>query len=323
MNELKKLHIVFLDGHTLHATPQQIEELQSCGNLTIFDRTEESEVISRSKDADVLIVNKTPLQATTLKQLPKLRLVCVAGTGFDKVDAVAARQLGITVCNCANYSTRAVAQMALSLLLEAADHTGYYTQENLNGRWCRSKDFSYVSIPRVDLEGKKAAIIGFGHIGQTFADMLRPLGLQLYAVSSKSQDQLPTDVTKVDIDQAFAECDIVSLNCPLCEANRGFVNAALLQKAKPGLILINTARGALVNEQDVAEALTQHRLYAYCTDVLSQEPPLPDNPLLSAPNVFVTPHIGWMTSQTVERIINIICNNIQGFINGKPLNVVN
>ena len=320
---MNELNIVFLDGHTLHATPEQIQKLQACGNLTIYDRTEESEVITRSIDADVLIVNKTPLRADTLSDLPKLKLICVAGTGFDKVDAQAARQFGITVCNCANYSTHSVAQMALSLLLEATDRVGYYTQENKDGRWCRSKDFSYVSVPRVDLEGKKAAIIGFGHIGQAFANMLRPLGVQLCAVTSKPQGKLPADIVKVSLKQAFSECDIVSLNCPLCEANRGFVNSSLLQDANPNLIIINTARGALVNEQDMAEALTNHKVLAYCTDVLSQEPPLPNNPLLTAPNAFITPHIGWMTSQTVERIINIISENIKGFISGKPMNVVN
>lgn len=320
---MNELNIVFLDGHTLHATPKQIEKLQACGKLTIYERTEASEVLPRSIDADVLIVNKTPLQATTLSHLPKLKLVCVAGTGFDKVDAQAARQQGITVCNCANYSTHSVAQMALSLLLEAADNVGHYTQENKEGHWCQSKDFSYISIPRVDLEGKKAAIIGFGHIGQAFADMLRPLGVKLYAVTSKPQEKLPVDVIKTSLNQAFSDCDIVSLNCPLCESNRGFVNTALLQEANPNLIIINTARGALVNEHDMAEALTNHKVLAYCTDVLSQEPPLPDNPLLNAPRTFITPHIGWMTSQTVERIINIISDNIKGFIDGKPLNVVN
>lgn len=317
------MNIVFLDGHTLHATAENIKTLEACGNLTIYERTDASQIIERSYEAEALIVNKTVLNADTLAMLPKLKLVCVAGTGYDKVDVKVARELGITVCNCANYSTRAVAQMALSLILEAADHVGYYTQENRNGTWCASKDFSYVSRTRLDLEGKRFAVVGFGNIGKTLTDMMRPLGVKLFAVSSKTESELPQDVHKIELEEAFATCDIVSLNCPLNAENKAFVNGELLHKANKNLILVNTARGGLINEYDVATALTNGNLGAYCTDVLTQEPPQPDCPILSAPNAYVTPHIGWMTAQTIDRICQIISDNIKAFANGTPKSVVN
>lgn len=317
------MNIVFLDGHTLHATAENVKTLEACGNLTIYERTEPSQIIERSYDAEALIVNKTVLNADTLAMLPKLKLVCVAGTGYDKVDVKVARALGITVCNCANYSTRAVAQMALSLMLEAADHVGYYTQENRNGTWSACKDFSYVSRTRLDLEGKRFAVVGFGNIGRMLINMVRPLGVELFAVSSKPESELPHDVHKIELEAAFATCDIVSLNCPLNAANKGFVNAALLSKANPNLILINTARGGLIDEHDVAAALTAGKLGAYCTDVLTQEPPQADCPILSAPNAYVTPHIGWMTAETIDRICQIISENIKAFANGTPQSVVN
>ncbi len=317
------MKIAFLDGHTLQASDEMLGALRAYGDLTVYDRTAPGETLLRAADAEVLIVNKTVLTRQIIEQLPKLRLICVAGTGFDKVDALAARQHGVTVCNCAGYSTQAVAQMALSLLLEAVDHVGFYTSENLGGAWCRSKDFCYVSRPRLDLPGRRFAVVGFGSIGQALTDCVRPLGLKLFAVTSKRQDELPADVVKISRDEAFATCDIVSLNCPLNDSNRAFVNAELLGAARKGLILINTARGGLIDEQAVADALSEGTLGAYCADVLTQEPPADTCPVLHAPNVYLTPHIGWKTPQTVERIINLLAENIKGFLNGTPVSVVN
>ncbi len=317
------MKIAFLDGHTLQASDEMLSPLRALGDLTVYDRTQPDETLQRAAGAEVLIVNKTVLTRQIIEQLPELRLICVAGTGFDKVDALAAREHGVTVCNCAGYSTQAVAQMALSLLLEAVDHVGFYTQENLNGAWCRSKDFCYVSRPRFDLPGKRFAVVGFGSIGQALTNCVRPLGVRLFAVTSKSQDELPADVTKISRNEAFATCDIVSLNCPLNEENRAFVNAELLRTAHPGLILLNTARGGLIDEQAVADALRQGQLGAYCADVLAQEPPTDSCPILHAPNVYLTPHIGWKTPETVERIINLLAENIKGYLNGTPVSVVN
>ncbi len=317
------MKIAFLDGHTLQASDHMLDALRAFGDLTVYDRTAPSETLLRAAEAEVLIVNKTILTRQIIEQLPKLRLICVAGTGFDKVDAIAAREHGVTVCNCAGYSTQAVAQMALSLLLEAVDHVGFYTNENLDGAWCRSKDFCYVSRPRFDLPGKRLAVVGFGSIGQALANCVRPLGVKLLAVTSKEQNELPSDVEKISMDEAFATCDIVSLNCPLNEQNRAFVNADLLRTARKGQILINTARGGLIEEQAVANALNDGTLGAYCADVLTQEPPTDTCPILHTKNVYLTPHIGWKTPQTVERIISLLAENIKGFLNGTPVSVVN
>lgn len=319
------MNIVFLDGYTLQTSNDatMLKRLEAYGNLTVYDRTSNDEIVERAKDAEILIVNKTSLTAEVINQLPKLQLICEAATGYDKIDIVAARKCGIPICNCVGYSSTVVAQMALSLLLEAADNVGYYTYENLKGRWSDCEDFCYSSRPRFDLANKRMAIVGFGNIGRTIANVVRPLGVKLFAVSSKSSHELPNDVTKLELKEAFGTCDIVSLNCPLNDSNRGFVNAELLQHARKGLILINTARGGLINESDVAEALKNGKLGAYCTDVLCQEPPSSDCPILHAPNAYITPHIGWKTSMTVERIIDIVCDNIAAFLKGEPKSVVN
>ena len=319
------MNIVFLDGYTLQTSNDatMLKRLEAYGNLMVYDRTSNDEIVERAKDAEILIVNKTSLTAEVINQLPQLKLICEAATGYDKIDIVAARKRGISVCNCANYSSTAVAQMALSLLLEAADNVGFYTYENLKGRWSDCEDFCYSSRPRFDLVNKRLTIVGFGNIGRTIANVVRPLGVKLFAVSSKPSNELPNDVTKLELKEAFETCDIVSLNCPLTDSNRGLINAELLQHARKGLILINTARGGLINERDVAEALMNGILGAYCTDVLCQEPPSADCPILHAPNTYVTPHIGWKTSMTVERIVDIVCDNIAAFLKGEPKNVVN
>lgn len=319
------MNIVFLDGYTMQTASDadMLKKIKAYGSLTVYDRTNDSEIVQRAKEADILIVNKTSLNAEIIAQLPQLKLICVAATGYDKIDIKAARNRGIPVCNCAGYSSTAVAQIALSLLLEVADNVGFYTNENHNGRWSACEDFCYTTRSRIDLTNKRMAIVGFGHIGQTIANVVRPLGVHLLAVSSKSEADLPADVTKATLKEAFATCDIVSLNCPLTSDNRAFVNAELLKNARKGLILINTARGALINEMDVAEALKQGQLGAYCTDVLEQEPPSADCPILSAPNTYITPHIGWKTPITVARIVDIVADNIAAFIAGEPKSVVN
>ena len=275
------MNIVFLDGYTLQTSNDatMLKRLEAYGNLIVYDRTSNDEIVERAKDAEILIVNKTSLTAEVINQMPQLKLICEAATGYDKIDIVAARKRGISVCNCANYSSTAVAQMALSLLLEAADNVGFYTYENLKGRWSDCEDFCYSSRPRFDLVNKRLAIVGFGNIGRTIANVVRPLGVKLFAVSSKPSNELPNDVTKLELKEAFETCDIVSLNCPLTDRNRGLINAELLRHARKGLILINTARGGLINERDVAEALMNGILGAYCTDVLCQEPPSADCPI--------------------------------------------
>lgn len=316
--------IVFLDSYTLNPGDLDWGELKQCPGLVCYDRTSPEEVVGRVGDARIVITNKTRLTDDIFAQLPQLKLVCVAATGYDVVDIVAARRRGITVCNCAGYSTKAVAQMVLAHLLEVTNHVGHYTREVCEERkWSACPDFCFWDAPLMELEGLKAAVVGYGNIGSAVIERLRPFGLELYAVSSKAADQLPADVKKLTIDEAFATCDVISLNCPLNAQNEGFVNAALLAKAREGIILINTGRGGLINEADVAEALTAGRLKAYCCDVLAKEPARADNPLLSAPNVYMTPHIAWASPDARRRIIKILSENIKAYLSGSPIGVVN
>lgn len=317
------MNISFLDGYTVVTGDEGRHKLEALGNLSLYDRTRDADVVARAQGAEVVIVNKTALNESHFSQLPDLRLVCVAATGYDKIDIAAARRHGITVCNCADYSSRSVAQLVASFILEVADSVAEYTHENRNGRWSKSPDFCYTLRDRIELVDKPMAIVGFGNIGRAVANVMRPFGVKLFAVTSKSQDALPADVEKISLADAFRTCRFVSLNCPLTADNKQFVNRELLQNANPNLVLINTARGGLVNEHDVAEALREGRLAAYCTDVLTSEPASVNCPLLSAPRAFVTPHIGWDTPEARMRIIDILVANVRNFYNGQPSNCVN
>lgn len=317
------MKIVFLDGFTINPGDLDWAPLQNIGEYVVYDRTDDKDIYDRSKDADVLIVNKTRLTADLFDKLPNLKLVCVAATGFDNIDIKAARAHNVSVCNCANYSTQIVAQMVTSFILEVADSVGSYTIRNHEGDWCRSKDFCYTIKARYELTDKKIAIVGLGNIGSAVARIMLALGLRVFAVTSKNQEQLPEGVTKISLNDAFKTCDIVSLNCPLTSTNKGFVNAALLAESNPNLILVNTARGGLIVEQDVADALLHGKLGAYCADVLSHEPALPDCPILTAPRTYITPHIAWNTLESRQRILAILVNNITSFFAGTPTNVVN
>lgn len=318
------MNIVFLDGHTLNPGDLSWDKLKALGDFRVYDRTETNEELhERAADADVLIVNKTPLRADDFRRLPRLQLVCVAATGYDVVDVEAARQHGIPVCNAAGYGSRAVAQMVAALLLEVTSRVGHYAEANRQGFWTNSRDFCCWNNPLTELSDKRICIVGFGNIGRHVAEIMRAFGMKLFTVSTKPQEQLPSDVQKITLEEAFSTCDVVSLNCPLTANNRKMVNAELLAKANPKLILINTARGKLIDETAVAEALRNERLGAYCCDVLSQEPPTTDNPILKAPRTFVTPHIAWATVEARERIIDILVSNIKGHAEGRPQNVVN
>lgn len=316
--------IVYLDCYTVNPGDLEWGELSRLGELTCYDRTRPEEVISRIGDARIVITNKVQLDESVFSACPRLQLICVSATGYDVVDIKAARQHGIDVCNCAGYSTKAVAQTVVAHLLEVCNQVGHYTHAICEeGEWTGSKDFCYWNRPIIELDGMKVAIIGFGNIGQAVADRLRVFGVRLHAVTSKSQDQLPEDVTKISVEEAFTHCDVVSLNCPLTPGNRGFVNSDLLSRSNPNLILVNTARGGLIDEAAVSAALRDCRLRAYCCDVLTHEPALADNPLLTSPRAYITPHIAWAAPGARRRIIEIMIGNIKGFLSGAPVNVVN
>ncbi len=315
-------NIVFLDGATVNPGDLSWEDFHKIGIFTFYERTGPNEVIERSKNADVLIVNKVKLNATHFSQLPKLQLVCVAATGYDVIDIQAAKEYGITVCNIVGYSTHSVAQMAISLLLEATNQVGLYSHLNKNGKWNNSLDFCYWDSPIMELADKKVGIIGLGNIGKCLAEVLHSLGADIFAVTSKSSKDIPTYITPISLTEAFRSLDIISLNCPLTESNKKFVNKDLLQQCKKGLILINTARGLLIDDNAVYDSLQSGQLGAYCTDVLSQEPPTSDHPLLKAPNCYITPHIAWATVAARKRIIKTLVSNINAYFSGIPQNVV-
>lgn len=318
------MKIVFLDSYALNPGDLPWDELKQFGDLTLYDRTSPADIITRAYDAQVIITNKVKLREAEFDALPNLRLVCVAATGYDVVDTAAARRHNVAVTNVPAYSTRSVAQHTLALLLETTNHVGHYARANASGAWAQNPDFSFQEPehPLTEIANLHVGIIGFGNIGSSVAQVLTALGARVSVVTSRPDADLPDGLQRISLQDAFAQCDIVSLHCPLRPDNKGFVNAALLQNCRPGLTLINTARGGLIDEQAVAQALHDGRLHAYCTDVLSTEPPSPDNPLLTAPNAYITQHIAWASAAARRRVINIMHDNIQAFIDGKHHNRV-
>lgn len=315
------MKICVLDGYTLAPGDLSWDPLRNLGETSIYDRTTPAELPERAKGCEALLTNKTPLDGKTLRSLPDLRYIGVLATGYNLVDVDTANELGITVCNIPAYSTDSVAQMAFALLLAATNRVESYTQLNREGRWAASADFCYTVAPIIELAGKTIGIIGFGHIGERTGEIARAFGMRVIAFTSKSAGSLPQWAEKAGED-SLGKCDVVSLHCPLNDDTREMINEEWLNRIKKGAILINTARGQLVDEKAVCEALRTGRLGALCTDVLSQEPPQADNPILKAPNVFVTPHIGWASREARQRLLDIAAENLKAFQDGKPRNVV-
>lgn len=325
------MNLVFLDSHALNPGDLSWAQIERFGTLTTYERTPKELIVERAKDADVILTNKVHFGEEEFARLPKLRLILEAATGYDNIDIAAARRHGVAVCNVPAYSTLAVAQHAMALLLEVCNQVGHYTRaivtepsgEAKESFWAVSPDFCCWDRPVVELTGKRIAIVGWGNIGSKVAQLLLPLEAEVVAVTSKPQDALPAGVRKVTLEEAFATSFAVSLHCPLSDRNRQFVNADLLANTRRGLILVNTARGGLINDLDVADALRSGILGAYCTDVMSQEPPSADHPILHAPHAYITPHIAWATTDARQRIIDVMTRNLNAFIEGTPINVVN
>lgn len=314
------MQIVYLDGYSVNPGDLSWSPLEQLGAFEVFERTPVHQVIPRCQNADIIITNKVRFGEKEFAALPHLQLLCVAATGYDNIHISAARKHGVTVCNIRDYSTMAVAQNIIAHLLNITNSISHYAQSNREGRWAQSQDFCYWDSPFVELYQKKAAIIGFGHIGQAVAKIFQALGMHVLAVSSKSE--LPAMIQKVDMQQAFREADVITLCCPLTPDNKHFVSEALLQTTQRNCILINTARGALVDETALLHALDNNRLSAYCADVMEQEPPTSDNLLLQHPKAHITQHIAWATIEARQRIIDTLAANIQSFINNKPQNTV-
>ena len=316
------MKIVVLDGYGLNPGDLSWEAMQSLGELQVYNRTSPSELLDRAKGAEVLITNKTVITAKDMDALPQLKYIGVLATGYNVVDIEAARSKEIIVTNIPAYSTRSVAQMVFAHLLNITQRVGYYAKENRQGRWATNADFCYWDTPLIELDGKRMGIIGFGNTGQATAAIAIALGMKVCVYSSKPQFMLPQGIQRMGLDELFRECDVVSLHCPLTDNTKELVNAARLSTMKPTAILINTGRGPLVNEHDLADALNNGVIAAAGLDVLSTEPPCKDNPLLTARNCFITPHIAWATKEARIRLMDIAVNNLKGFIKGNIINNV-
>ena len=318
------MKIVILDGYTLNPGDLSWEPLKELGEVTVYERTAPKDVYKRAEGAEVVFTNKVVLDEAVLEKLPSLKYIGVLATGYNVVDVEAAARKGTVVTNIPAYSTSSVAQMAFAHILNIVQRVGYYAQEVSNGKWSRQADFSFWDAPLHELDGKKIGIIGFGNTGRATARIAVGFGLDVYAYTSKSAMELPADVHKCpSMDELFRKCDIVSLHCPLTETTRELVDARKLELMKSSAILINTGRGGLVNEQDLADALNSGKIAAAGLDVLSSEPPRADNPLLKARNCFITPHQAWATKEARVRLMQLAVNNLKAFLEGKPVNVVN
>lgn len=316
------MKITILDGYGMNPGDMSWEPLEQLGELTVYDRTAPSEILGRAAGSEALLTNKTVLTGEILRALPGLRYVGVLATGYNVVDIDTARQLGIVVTNIPAYSTDSVVQMVFAHLLAITNRVEHYTAENRRGRWSGNPDFCYWDSPLHELSGKTFGIVGLGNIGLAVSRVALAFGMKVKAYTSKSPDKLPEGVAKADLDELFSTSDVVSLHCPLTESTRHLVDAARLAQMKPSAILINTGRGPLVDEEALAEALGSGRIHAAGLDVLTSEPPSADNPLLKAPNCFITPHLGWATKEARERLLDIATDNLRGFIAGDIRNNV-
>lgn len=316
------MKITVLDGYCLNPGDLSWEEMENLGDLTVYDRTAPADVIARAGDSEIILTNKTVLSGETLRSLPRLRYVGVLATGYNVVDTATAGELGIVVTNIPAYSTMSVAQMVFAHLLAVTNRVEHYASENRAGRWSRNPDFCYWDTRLTELAGKTFGIVGLGHNGMAVAHIALAFGMKVIAVTSKEPERLPDGVAKADLDTMLRESDVVSLHCPLAPDTLHMIDARRLGVMKDNAILINTGRGPLVDEEAVASALHSGRLRAFCADVLSTEPPAADNPLLSAPHSYITPHIAWATEEARARLLDIATSNIKAFIAGSPVNVV-
>lgn len=316
------MKIVVLDGYAANPGDLSWEGLEALGQCVVYPRTSANELLERAADAEILLTNKVIINKEAMEALPRLKYIGVLATGYNVVDVEAARERGIVVTNIPAYSTPSVAQMVFAHILNITQRVGHYADEARQGIWTNCQDFSYSNTPLWELQGKKIGIVGLGNTGYNTARIAIGFGMKVHAYTSKSRLQLPPEIRKVELDELFATCDIVSLHCPLTADTHHLVNESRLKLMKPTAILINTGRGPLVDEQALADALNNDTIYAAGVDVLSTEPPTADNPLLSAKNCFITPHIAWATKEARQRLLQIACDNVEQFIKNKPINVV-
>jgi glycerate dehydrogenase len=317
------MKIVVLDGYSANPGDLSWEAFKEFGELKVYDRTAPAEVLQRASDADIVLTNKVALDAQTLSELKNLKMIGVLATGFNIIDTEAAKRQGVVVCNIPAYSTDSVAQMVFAHILNITNQVGYYSLQNRQGRWSQNPDFTYWDEPLHELAGMTLGIVGLGHIGSKVATIGRCFGMDVFAFTSKNSADLPSGIQKTTMEGLLGVSDILTLHCPLNPKTHELINRESLKKMKHGAILINTGRGPLVNEQDVADALQTGQLGAYGADVLCSEPPAADNPLLKQPRAYLTPHVAWATLEARKRLMAIALSNVKAFEEGHPQNVVN
>ena len=317
------MKIVILDAYAINPGDLAWDALDKFGEVAVYDRTAPDEVVERCRGAEIVLSNKVPLDADTIASLTDCKYIGVLATGFNLIDLDAATRNGIVVCNIPSYSTDSVAQNTFALLLALTNHAEDYDRRiHTEDRWTKCKDFCYLDYPLVELAGKSIGIVGYGHIGRMVGSIARAFGMRVMVYLSRPQQELP-EVVKVDMDTLFKESDVISLHCPLTAETTKMINAEKISLMKPTAVILNTARGGLIDEDALAEALNSGRIAGAGLDVLSTEPPLPSNPLLHAKNCIITPHISWAAYEARKRLIEIAVANIEAFVAGSPINRVN
>lgn len=316
------MNIVYTDAYTLNPGDLDWSPILTQGHVTLYDRTAPDQLLERIADADLVLTNKVRLDRQTLTQLPNLKYIGVTATGYDIVDVVAARECGIIVTNVKGYGSDTVAQHTFALLLELSNQVGRHSQSVNAGEWVLSPDWCYWKSPLMELAGKTLGLVGYGDIGRKVAEIGRAFGMRILVNRRQTGDALPDGTQYVDLETLFRQSDVVSLHCPATADNTGFVNQSLLRQMKPTAFLINTSRGKLIIEQDLAEALNAGIIAGAALDVLLVEPPVTDNPLLTASNCLLTPHIAWASREARQRLLVRVAENMAAFLAGQPTNVV-
>jgi len=330
------MNIVVLDGYTLNPGDLTWKDLESLGRCTIYDRSLPKEVVPRAKDAEIVLTNKTVLSSEVIKQLPKLKYIGVLATGYNMVDIEAAHDLGIPVTNVPAYGTQSVAQMVFAHLLNLTQHVAHHAETVRSGRWTSNPDFCYWDMPLIELMGLTMGIIGFGRIGQATAKLALSFGMKVIAYDIVTPSSVPARTSQrsaasqsskgcqfVELDDIFRASDVISLHCPLTPQTNKIINKERLELMKKTAYLVNTSRGPLVDEQALAQALNNERIAGAGLDVLSEEPPNENTPLLKVKNCYITPHIAWATHSARQRLLQVVVDNVASFLAGKPQNVVN
>ena len=320
------MKIVILDGYTENPGDLSWDELGKLGELTVYDRTpvnDEAEIIRRIGDAEVVFTNKTPISKAVIDACPNMKFISMLATGYNVVDYVYAHEKGIPVTNVPSYGTASVAQFAIAMLLEICHHVAHHSDTVHQGKWSKSIDWCYWDYPLIELDGKTIGIIGFGRIGRQTGKIAKALGMKVLAYDSVENEEGKAIGDYVPLDTLLAQSDVIALHCPLFPDTQGMINKDTIAKMKDGVILLNNSRGPLVVEQDLADALNSGKVYAAGLDVVGTEPINPDNPLLTAKNCIITPHISWAPKESRQRIMDCAVENVKAYIAGAPVNVVN